>query len=40
MNFDTERSNRMFNLWMIAVAFAFVVGFIAGALTVWLVNKI
>ncbi|MBP1222608.1 hypothetical protein JOD96_001170 [Flavobacterium sp. 1355] len=33
MDFDTERSMRMFNLFMIAFIIAFTIGFILGAFT-------
>ncbi|TDO77631.1 hypothetical protein EV143_104398 [Flavobacterium chryseum] len=40
MNLDTERANRMFNLFMIAFIIAFVIGFGLGAFATWLVCQI
>ena len=40
MELDTERSNRMFNLFMIGFIIAFVAGCVVGAFASWLAFQI
>lgn len=40
MDLDTERSNRMFNLFIIGFIIAFAAGCVIGSVTTWLISKL